>query len=189
MIKAIIFDCFGVVITDTLESAYTSLGGDFQKDLPMIKEILLRSDRGEIRSSMPLMAKLLGVSESTYATAISSGRLVDQDLLDYINDVLRKEYKVAMLSNVGKYRLPQIFGEGFLEKYFDLVVASGKIGYAKPEASAYEYVAENLGVRLDECVFTDDRPEFIEGAIAVGMKAIQYEDLGKFKIDLEAILS
>ncbi|MDQ3093743.1 MAG: hypothetical protein M3Q70_01015, partial [bacterium] len=143
MIKAIIFDCFGVVITDTLESAYTKLGGDFQKDQVKIDNIRLRSDKGEISSSAPYFAQLLGVSESTYKTAIAEGRVVNQELLDYVNE-LKKDYRVAMLSNVGKGRLPQIFGEGFLENYFEEIIASGDIGYAKPEANAYEYVADKL---------------------------------------------
>ncbi|MDQ2973415.1 MAG: HAD family phosphatase [bacterium] len=187
MIKAVIFDCFGVVITDTLESTYTRFGGDFQKDLKEIIEICRKSDKGEISSSAPYFAQLLGVTESTYTTAIAEGRIVNQELLDYVNE-LKKDYRVAMLSNVGKGRLPQIFGEGFLEKYFELIVASGDIGYAKPEASAYEYVAEKLGVRLDECVFTDDRPEYIEGAVGVGMKTILFSNLEQFKKDLTRIL-
>lgn len=187
MIRAIIFDCFGVVITDTLESAYTSLGGDFKKDLPKIRKILHAADSGKIASSHPAMGKLLGVSAATYATAVSAGRQIDHELLDYINS-LRKKYKTAMLSNIGKGRLPEIFGQGFLEQYFDEVVASSDIGYAKPEASAYEIVADRLGVRLDECVFTDDRPEFVDGAVAVGMQAILYQNLEQFKVGLSKIL-
>nr|MDQ3093633.1 HAD-IA family hydrolase [bacterium] len=86
-------------------------------------------------------------------------------------------------------RLPQIFGEGFLENYFEEIIASGDIGYAKPEANAYEYVADKLGVRLDECVFTDDRPEYIEGAIGVGMLTILYSNFEQFKKDLAEILA
>lgn len=189
MIKGIIFDCFGVVITDTLEAAYTSLGGDFQKDLPKIKAILFATDKGQIPSSQPAVAELLGVSTSTYATAISSGRQVNHDLLDYINNDLRKKYKTAMLSNVARGRLPQIFGDGFLEKYFDEVVASGDIGYAKPEPEAYEIVADRLGVRLDECVFIDDRPEYIDGATGVGMKTILFSSTKQLKRELSGILS
>jgi hypothetical protein len=103
-----------VVISDTLQTAYESLGGDFYKDLDKIKVALLASDKGEAPSSHPAIANLLGVSESTYVTALSSGRVVNQQLLNYINDELRKNYKVGMLSNVGKARLPVIFGEGFL---------------------------------------------------------------------------
>ena len=188
MIKAIIFDCFGVVITDTLEAAYTRLGGDFVKDLPKIREILFLADKGQIPSSHPAIAELLGVSPSSYTTAVASGRQVNHDLLNYIDSDLRSNYKVAMLSNVARGRLPEIFGIGFLEKYFEKVVASGDIGYAKPEAQAYEIVAAQLGVRLDECVFTDDRQDYIDGAMGVGMKTILFQSTAQFIEDLTEML-
>ena len=51
---------------------------------------------------------------------------------------------------------------------------------AKPELEAYEYVADKLGVRLDECVFTDDRELFCEAARACGMQAKRGRGRGKF---------
>jgi len=189
MIKAIIFDCFGVVISDTLESAYSSLGGKFQEDLLTIKEVLRASDTGKITSSNAVFAEMLGVTESTFSTAISSGRAVNQELLDYISSTLAPKYKIAMLSNVGRGRLPEIFGVGFLEKYFEKVIASGDIGFAKPEARAYEITADALKVRLDECIFIDDRIEYIEGAQQVGMKTILYENFDKFKEQLGQVIA
>lgn len=188
LIKAIIFDCFGVVISDSLESAYRNLGGNFDKDLEKIDEIRWKSDKGLIPRSAPFFAEMLGVSESTWLDEVASGRSINQSLLDFIQNELKKDFKIAMLSNVGKNRLPVVFGEGFLEQYFDSVVASGDIGFAKPEARAYEIAADTLGVRLDECIFIDDRIEYIEGAEHVGMQTILYENFYRFKQELEAIL-
>lgn len=188
MIKAVIFDCFGVVISDTLESAYRNLGGNYDKDVEKIDEIRWKSDKGLIPRSAPYFAEMLGVSESTWLDEVASGRSINQSLLDFIQDKLKKDFKIAMLSNVGKNRLPEIFGEGFLEQYFELIVTSGDIGFAKPEAMAYEITAERLGVRLDECVFVDDRPNYIEGAQHVGMKTILYTDFDEFKLELEKVL-
>lgn len=187
MIKAVVFDCFGVVITDTLEATYKELGGDYDKDLPFIKEVLRASDTGKIANSRTVFADRLGVTVATFSDTLASGRQINVELLDYISE-LQKKYQTAMLSNVGKGRLPELFGEGFLEQYFKPVVASGDIGYAKPEAQAYEYVADQLGIRLDECVFTDDRPEYIEGARSVGMHAILFENTEDFKSKLEKML-
>jgi putative hydrolase of the HAD superfamily len=188
MIKAIIFDCFGVVVSDTLQSAYESLGGDFEKDLPFIRQVLAATDRGEVYRSYQPIAEHLGVTVDTWVDALASGRKINMPLLEYVKE-LGTKYKVGMLSNVGKGRLPELFGEGFLEGYFDVVVASGDIGFAKPQARAYEYVVEQIGVRLDECVFTDDREEYIEGAQHVGMKTILFTSTEQFKKDLEALLN
>jgi FMN phosphatase YigB (HAD superfamily) len=44
-------------------------------------------------------------------------------------------------------------------------------------------------VRLEECVFTDDREDYCEGARAVGMQAILYKNFTQFRADLEKLLS
>jgi HAD superfamily hydrolase (TIGR01509 family) len=76
-----------------------------------------------------------------------------------------------------------------LADLFDVVVASGDIGYAKPEAAAYEITADRLGVRLDECVFVDDREPYCEAARGVGMQAIVYRDFAQFQAELQAMLA
>src|SRR6185369_3482431 len=98
----------------------------------------------------------------------------DLELLEYIAE-LRTQYKIGMLSNIGRGGLERRFAPGELDRYFDVVVVSGDIGYAKPEAEAYEITADRLGVRLDECVFTDDREGYCEAARGVGMQAISYQ--------------
>ena len=75
-----------------------------------------------------------------------------------------------------------------LLEHFDDIVESAKIGFAKPEARAFEIAAERLSVRLDECVFVDDRPNYIEGAQHVGMKTVLYTDFKDFKKRLEFLL-
>lgn len=188
MIKAIIFDCFGVVITDGFDDAYRRMGGDPDGDREFIRETMRRSDSGEIPTSIPVIAKRLGLTDDEWHEAVNGGRIINYELLAYV-DELRKHYKTAMLSNIGSAGVRRFFPQGLLEKYFDPVVESGVIGYAKPEASAYEFVADQLGVRLDECVFTDDREEYIEGARAVGMKTILYKDIEQFKTELKEILA
>lgn len=188
MIKAIIFDCFGVVRTDALDVAYRSVGGNFEKDRAFIVETIDAANSGKIPKSLPIIAAHLGISEYEWFEAITSFSSNNTELLDYINSKLRKKYKVAMLSNISMGGLTRHFEPGFLEQYFDVIVSSGDIGFAKPEARAYEITADELGVRLDECVFTDDRQEYIDGAIAVGMKTILYTDFKDFKPKLEKLL-
>jgi putative hydrolase of the HAD superfamily len=188
MIKAIIFDCFGVIRVDATTIAYKSLGGDVEKDRDFIKSTLDKSSAGLIPSAAPVFAERLGISEGEWRDTVSQSSVIDQEILDYVK-VLRKKYKTAMLSNVMKGGLDIWFKPGELDKYFDVAVASGDIGYAKPEPEAYEVTADRLGVRLEECVMIDDRLELCEGARAVGMKAIMYKSLGQLKRELEKLLA
>jgi len=187
MIKAIIFDCYGVVVNDTFKQAYKRLGGDYEKDHVFVATAIAAANKGLIPRSTGPIAERLGVSEATWIETMSVGREINMLLLNYIKE-LRDTYKTGMLTNIGKGGLSTLFKYGFLEQFFDTVVTSSEIGYAKPEARAFEITAERLGVRLDECVFIDDREPYIEGAQHVGMKTILYTDFESFKKELEVIL-
>jgi FMN phosphatase YigB (HAD superfamily) len=188
VIKAIIFDCFGVVRVDPMINAYTAMGGDVEKDAEFIRSVQQAADKGLIPNARPVISQHLDISVEEWSKALNDASSIDYELLDYILE-LKKKYKIGMLSNIGVGGLERWFEPGFLEKYFEVMVASGDIGFAKPEARAYEVIADRLGVRTDECVFTDDRQECVEGGQSVGMKAILYTSLDKFKKDLGKILN
>lgn len=187
MIKAIIFDCYGVVVNDTFQEAYKSLGGDYEKDRVFVATAIAAANKGLIPRSTGPIAERLGVSEATWIATMSVGREINMQLLNYIKE-LRSTYKTGMLTNIGKGGLSTLFKYGFLEQFFDKVVTSSEIGYAKPEARAFEITAERLGVRLDECVFIDDREPYVEGAQHVGMKTILYTDFESFVAQLKTII-
>lgn len=142
MIKAIIFDCFGVLIS---EGGFSVLNGKI------------------------------------------SNEKKNSELLDYIKE-LKKDYKIAMLSNVNN--AGSLFKRFEKEeiKLFDEVVASGEIGFAKPQAQAFEIVAEKLGVRCDECIMIDDREDYCMGARSAGMQTILYVSLDSLKSQINQLV-
>lgn len=140
------------------------------------------------QKSRQAVAGLLGLNEQDYAMMIKNSETKNHRLLEYVSE-LRKYYKVGLLSNILKGGLKARFNEDELNVYFDTVVASGDIGYAKPDPVAYEITASNLGVRLDECLMIDDRQDYCEGAIHVGMQAILYKNFEQMKLELEKILA
>lgn len=187
MIKAIIFDCFGVLRPDVLNMVYQQFGGDIEADREFITSTLYDSNTGRIAGSAPVFAHRLGVSTEEWMKAIATDGN-DHQLLNYILE-LKRNYKTAVLSNVGKGGMLRFFSQVELNQHFDVVVESGEIGYAKPEANAYTITTEKLGLRADECVFTDDRQEYCDGAVAVGMQAILYQNFEQFKEDLKQALT
>ena len=186
MIKAIIFDCFGVVFLDYFEKVYAHFGGDVSKDSAYLSSLFFEVSKGR-KDWHEELAKRFNITPEQWGEVKDKVSSFNYELLEY-SELLRKKYKISMLSNIGPEGLSEHLDFTVLQPYFDLIVESGKIGYAKPEAQAYEYVADQLGVRLDECVFTDDRLEYIEGARSVGMHAILFENTEDFKSKLEKML-
>ncbi|EOM75364.1 HAD family hydrolase [Rhodococcus rhodnii] len=57
----------------------------------------------------------------------------------------------------------------------DVVVLSGDVGEAKPDAAIYRRVAALLDLPPRECVFVDDLPANVAGAAAVGMAGVLFD--------------
>jgi HAD superfamily hydrolase (TIGR01509 family) len=191
MVRAIIFDCFGVLITDALQTLVDELRARNAAATVRVRDLVHAANRGMVpfREASEQISTELGLTYNEYRHKIAAGEVKNQLLLDYIRD-LRVHYKTAMLSNIGSTAsLGRRFQLSELADLFDVVVASGDIGYAKPEAAAYEITADRLGVRLDECVFVDDREPYCEAARGVGMQAIVYRDFAQFQAELQAMLA
>lgn len=71
-----------------------------------------------------------------------------------------------------------------LSRYLHWDFVSCHTGHRKPEAAAYRHVAATLHLKLDDCLFIDDREENIDGAKQIGMPAILFTGSG----ELERIL-
>ncbi len=98
----------------------------------------------------------------------------DERVFDWIRRLRKGGYRAAVLSN-----LPRVLGEelratpGFLDP-FDHVTFSYQLGVIKPQTEIYEDAIRGLGVKPEEALFLDDRPENVEGGRAVGLRAELY---------------
>src|ERR1700736_1768562 len=103
MIKAIIFDCFGVVVSYGFHAGYTQLGGDLDSDKPFLKDLFAAYNAGEINDQdfVERLAAHLNIDETHVKTVLAQHEYIDLRLLKYIQD-LRQNYKIALLSNIGR---------------------------------------------------------------------------------------
>jgi putative hydrolase of the HAD superfamily len=98
----------------------------------------------------------------------------DSRLLQWTTQLRAAGYRTAILSN-----LPRPLGEelrstpGFLE-HFDHVTFSYELQKVKPQPEIYLDAIQGLGVEPSQALFLDDRPDNVEGALAVGMRAWRY---------------
>lgn len=189
MIKAIIFDCFGVLISDGFSNIVNEFGLKQPKRAARIDRKMDAANKGLVKPEdhRSSIANLLGLSVDEFVGRMRKGETKNYVLLDYIK-VLHQSYKIGLLSNVIRGGLADRFSDEELKEHFDAVVASGDIGFAKPEAQAYEIIVDKLGLKLNECVMVDDVEAYCQGAVGVGMKAVRYLTFDQMKSELEAIL-
>lgn len=88
---------------------------------------------------------------------------------------LRPRYKTAILSNAwpdAREVFTQMYGGVSLADEF---IISAEEGLAKPDAHIFQLVAQRLGVQPKEAIFVDDWAPNVQGALAVGMRAVQFK--------------
>ncbi len=189
MIKAIIFDCFGVLIGRGFHATYRIAGGDPERDNDFIKDMLDRANLGQISEDAfhEAITARLGMSLDAYHQVVANAEQQNLELLDYIVQ-LRKTYKTAILSNVNRGVLEYRFSQEQLQKCFNVIVASGEVGIVKPDPAIYHLAADKLGVEPEACIFIDDHEQYCRAARDVGMQAILYKDFPQVKTELEQLL-
>lgn len=71
---------------------------------------------------------------------------------------------------------------------FDKVFLSNEIGCRKPKAKTFRYVIDQLNVQPGEVVFIDDREVNTQGAEAIGMHGILFRDDGDLAKEINRFL-
>ena len=88
--------------------------------------------------------------------------------------VLTEKYKVAMLSNDIK-DWSNILRKNFdINRFFDINIISGDVGYRKPDIRIYEILLHDIGSSAENCVLIDDKLENLQVASEMGFNTIRF---------------
>lgn len=187
MIKAIIFDCFGVLVTEAWLPFKKEYFGNKPEQLDVATDIAKKANLGLIshHDFIKEVAKLADIPFDT-AWADISRNVPDEELFAYINE-LKKTYKIGFLSNIAGDYLDRLFTPEQIA-VFDVIELSYVSGFVKPEPRAYTNMAKRLEVDVTEAVMVDDLPRNTDGAKQAGMPAILYENVGQFRAELAKML-
>lgn len=188
MIKAIIFDCFGVLYPDTFWGLVRKFNHGI--DEREFHDLIRQCDMGiTTRDGMwDATAELLGMSRDELDIELKKFGGIDDDMMSFIAQLRDRGYRIGMISNVGRGFIDKVFTGYDPQKYFDDIVLSNEVGLLKPDPAIYKLSASNLEVDTNQCIFIDDIPKNAEGATATGMQGIVYKSLAQTKQDIEAIL-
>ena len=198
MVRAVVFDVGGVleVTPDTgwMERWADDLGltpGEFREG---IHEPAYQGSRGQItlEEFVSAIQEVFGLDDGQTSAFMDDlwheylGTL-NTDLLAYFSG-LRGRVRTGVLSNsfVGAREREQA-RYGF-EDHCEVVVYSHEEGLMKPDPAFYAVVCERLGVLPEDVVFLDDVQMCVDGARAVGMTAILYQDNASAIAEIEALL-
>lgn len=184
MIKAVIFDYYGVLTTDQYLSwlhrhpEVVSHNQGAIESLSKAQDLGLNTD--EFFARLAAIAKL-PVQEVRGEFGIH--KVTDRGLVHYIGQLRNLGLKTAILSNAPLSLYDSIAQLG-LGHLFDAVLCSEEAGVVKPDPAIFTMILKRLGLSPDQAIFTDDRDYNVQGAEAVGMKGILYTDLANLRLEL-----
>lgn len=187
MIRAIIFDCFGVLTNAPWKEFLGSLPAAQQQPASDLNHAL---DSGFITLNefLQKIEELTGMSPPLVEEIINPGPEKNTVLLGYIK-TLGDTYKVGLLSNVSSNWISEVLLSKQEANLFSDMVLSHEVGMIKPNPKIYHLAAQRLGCEPGECVMVDDSEGNCQGAEAVGMKAIVYKNFVQFQQELSPLLS
>jgi HAD superfamily hydrolase (TIGR01509 family) len=186
-IKAVIFDCFGVLIVP----AQVLLPHDFPEKVDDFRDLSMQSDYGYISRDEynQMAAELTGLTSEEFQKHYWNNRVRNEPVFDWINDLIKShQFKLGLLSNISVWRLEDFIPKAERDKLFDSVVLSGEEGMIKPSLEIYELAAGRLGVDISECVMIDDLLGNVDGAERVGMKTILFGDVDQARADFDRLI-
>ncbi len=188
MIKAIIFDCFGVLTTDTWRAFVDGLPPE--ADAERARELNRQYDAGQLTKAdfLQQVHDVTGQKPKYVDDMLDKETVKNEQLLAYIK-TLKPNYKIGLLSNVATNWIRDYFLTTEEQALFDDMVFSFEIGITKPDDRIFKLAAERLGAEPAATIMVDDIERYCQAARGTGMQAVCYNDFQQFKTDLEKILS
>jgi epoxide hydrolase-like predicted phosphatase len=172
MIKAIIFDCFGVLLQRQGHEFYkTAVDSEQQKQINRLEK---QADLGEI-TEQEFNKRVAELTNTTPRAVMAETTAYsrNEELLTFA-ETLKQDYRVSLLTNISKKTIDRFFTTNERARLFDDVVISSEVGLIKPDPEIFALAARRLALRPEECIFIDDTATNCKAAAASGIQAIAY---------------
>jgi len=190
-ITTFIFDCFKVFFSPPLSDWYerniTKTGHIDPNYVNIIRDFDLGNLSEDGLFDYLLNHDWIKTTKQELRDEIVSLCVLDMKLVEVVNQIRSKGYKVALLSNAGHelfereiYRLYPYFKD-----LFDKIVISSEIKMVKPDPEIYLYTLDFIDSKPEECFFVDDNNENVTAAENLGIKSFVYTDVQSFVEYLE----
>lgn len=192
--SAIIFDLGMVLIpfdysiaVNRLNRIEQNLGNRFIEFYNSNYHLHREFERGMMTES-EFINKMLSIVDhkldrETFCKIYSEIFSVNEDVASLL-PVLKKDYKLFLLSNTNSIHRKYGWQQCEFLKYFDGLILSYEVKSLKPEKEIYRAVEAVSGFSSAKHFFIDDVKEYVNGAINVGWDAVQFLDYQKLVHEL-----
>ncbi|QQS20290.1 HAD family phosphatase [Candidatus Saccharibacteria bacterium] len=188
-IRAIIFDLYGVLGLNGWQSFKAHHFSTRPEEWERLRALGQRVDAGleDQDTFVAAVARVTGEEPAAVRYQFEHTTL-NSELLDYISDVLKPDYKIGLLSNASYDVFDSLFSHDQLE-LFDEAMSSFHVGLTKPNPRMFRLMCERLGVDPTQAIMIDDQQRHIDAAGKMGLKTVLYTSVEQTKRDVNRLLS
>ncbi|MBZ5626337.1 MAG: HAD family phosphatase [Acidobacteriia bacterium] len=195
MYKAIIFDLGKVLVHFDFKRGYRELEGLCPYPAAEIPKriaatgLVERFETGlvEPRDFVDQLSRILDLDVDydrfcRIWSSIFGHTLVPESLLEG----LAARYRLLLLSNTNAIHFEMIRQNYPLIRHFHELVLSYEVKAMKPRPEIFHAAVERAGCRPEECFYTDDIADYVDGARRVGIDAVQFRSAEQLEEELRA---
>ncbi|MFA6399286.1 MAG: HAD-IA family hydrolase [archaeon] len=197
MIKCILFDMGGVILSGNIEFILGELAKEFK--VPVSDLLQFRKEHKEelwdgklsVKDIAKFIKEKYSLSESVeeilslWKKTHLAVNHPNQEAVLLVKQ-LKDHHKVGLISNLWDFHV-QINQERNLFKDFEPCLLSCKLGMHKPQKEIFELAITRANVKGEECVFIDDESKHFSVAQSVGMKTIEFKNVPDLILDLKKL--
>ena len=174
-IKTIIFDMYGVIIKDPEGGLMPFVNHSFPdlKFEDIYYPHWINAGKGEL-SSLDFFKNIgftgdLNKIEKEFLDTLE----IDESFYE-VAAVLKKYYRLALLSNDVSEWSKYLREKFKINKFFDVIVISGDVKIMKPDPQIFIHTLNELGQPASECIYIDDRRKNLITANSLGIDTILF---------------
>ena len=184
MLKAIIFDCFGVLYPVYIDDWFANNKTKFTVDTDTLDKLNLQIDLGQIsqREFYEAISREIKLPVELIQNEIEQNIALDTKLISLIKK-LKEKYAIGLLSNAGKEEIDIIYRDK-IDGLFDALAISYEVKSVKPNTQIFLICLERLGAEAQEALFVDDNMTNIKAAQEIGLRTLYYPKFGNIPKDL-----
>ena len=182
MLKAVIFDLNGTILSDEDEYALSflrvlgKLGTKVEENFSHMKGVGLKANweilknKYELRTNLSL-EELSDLTQNEYLSLLSKVRL-RKGFVELVVYLKKLGIKTALASSNNYSVVEAILDHFDISSFFDVVTTAEEVSLNKPSPQIFLLTAEKLGVEPYECLVFEDSAAGVEAAISAGMAVV-----------------
>jgi putative hydrolase of the HAD superfamily len=124
--------------------------------------------------------------QQLWAADIRSWISVEPGTVQLLAELHAGGTRVALLSNAG-FDFSDPFRHSPMAAYFEAMFVSAELGLIKPDPEIYRVTARELGIRLEQMVFIDNKKINVDAATALGVTGHVFTTVAELRDFLESL--